>query len=294
MNLKKKKEEATPFDKNVTTEDIIQSLENQEKPQKVNNNIYYVTIIDVESGNHRLVTHGLECVRYFDKTDKTVYLKNEKTKFITQYPDVDTNQIPKSKISNILSRMNELENLIESEYEEDSEEFNVRDLEAEYVRLKKDLRLLLYGDRTSFWGSMNGRPWLILFRSGSDFFAGNVNADASTIHTISNERKSTNRNTITNRSLAYGGKSIAITIGIVFIIATFVAASLSGYAVWKYQQNNNDFLDKLNENELALLVRECRINLDQEKEDIKRSVIDGVSEAIIQNNERNDPRGSGG
>ena len=281
--MKKKTDEYSAD--NFTVDD---KKEKKKKKVEVDNKIAVIAFSG--DGNSFRYLADFEAERYTE--NGTVYVKNDEMKFLIPYPET-TENVTQLEIGKLASKLADLEVEIQDEIEEDTEEVKEKDLIDEYVKIKNRLRKSLYSSTSTFWGAKKEKPLVLVMRKGSAWYPLKMDSDTSTIHTISNPRNTITRTLESNKRTKYGALSNLTAIGLIFIVCSFLMVASSGYMWYKAIEASNVAYEKLDETELGSLIRECRVNLDQEKEVIKQSIIEGVSDSLVEKQTANDPVGSG-
>jgi hypothetical protein len=259
--------------------------------KKVDDNKISVTVYDVDVSGYKFLGNFL-VERWVDTESKAVYLRNIKNKFMIPFPEIkDSNS--NSSIGKITNRILQLEQSYEAEMQEDTEAINEFDLLEELDALKKKLRGLLYNSN-SIWGYKDGMSHLILARKGENFFPAAFDKDTSTLNIISNTRDTLSRTLKSNKLIKYGPLTNIGVFSLLLIISIFVLFGSGAYMWYKQFELQTEVMDS---SAYVSLLKECKEGIHINNEEMKKSIIIGMSESLINYEEQkreNLPKGSGG
>jgi hypothetical protein len=292
------KKEKIKQDKHTIDADSFTIPADVEKQNKKNkgkidpNNAVDIIAFDAEGNSFRFM--GMfEAERWKEPETNAVYLRNESYNFMINMPETD-DTITSLSVGSLSNKVIKLENQIKAQIDNPNDKISYKGLIDKYINYKNELRLSLFSSNSTYWGGNKGKPLLLIQRKGSHWFAMKFDSDISTIHTVSNARNTITRNAESNKRTKYGALSNLTTLGLIFIVATFLMFAGGIWSWYKAYESQALVLDKLDTTEMGQLIRECRVNLDQEKQVITDSIIDGVAQSLVDKQTENDPVGSGG
>lgn len=271
--------------------DIGKIQQGKKKIKKVDDNKISITVYDIDVSGFKFLGNFL-VDRWVDPESKVVYLRNLKNKFLIPFPEIEELTC-NSTIGRINERILELEEDYEKEMKKDTEDVNEFDVLEEMEDLKKKLRYLLYKSN-NVWGYKEGMSHLILGRKGENFYPIGFDKDTSTLNIIPNARDTISRTLKSNKLIKYGPLTNIGIFSLMLILSIGVLFGAGAYMWYKQFELQTNVMDK---SAYVELLKECKEGIHVNNEEMRKSIIMGVSQALVNEQERqreNLPKGSGG
>ena len=228
--------------------------------------------------------------RWVNPLDKTTYLKNDSLDFLIPMPDSEREN-GKYDIITILNKLADIEDKIKAELEEDDPDINQKDYFDERQCLLKELRVLLYSTNSGFWFMTKEIPTLKVWRKGNTWHPLKFDLNVNTVYVPSNTRLADTRNSESNKRTKYGSLASLTTVMLLLFVFSFLLFGFNSWTWWKAYTTMDESTNMQN---IAELVNTCTTEIHANNEEVKKGVIEGVSEALINNEINTRPVGSGG